>query len=259
MASNSTVSPVRHVSRPLDLEGAGNVRDLGGYPTSSGLVTLPHVFLRADGLSRLTCADVRFLEDYGVTLVVDLRSRQEAERERDPFGEGSAYPEVAYRSVPLLDQVRSSQYQGSLLPSSMAEVYRSLLDDSAVEIGKTMELLADAQGTALFHCSAGKDRTGVVAMLLLKLAGVSDKDVIADYAATQVYMEDRFKVQREELAQRGMNLPDSFFESRPRDMEETLSHLRTAYGDAQRYLLEKAGVTSEAIDRLEGKLEGESR
>lgn len=248
---------VVEASRPLSLEGAGNVRDLGGYPFSmpNGArgVTAHGAFLRGDALGNLTEGDVDELEGRGVATVVDLRGSIEEERSRDPFGEGSRHPEVCLVRVPLLDQMNSSDFMGRL-PSDMFAVYRMILDRQARELGRVLEVLADAKGAALFHCSAGKDRTGVVAMLLLKLAGVPDDAVIADYAATEAYMRPRFEAQMAQLAQAGIEVPASMFGSKPEDMRRTLAHLRDAYGSAERYALEQAGCDASVVDGIRAKL-----
>ena len=101
---------------------------------------------------------------------------------------------VGYVHIPMLDQLNSSGFRGAL-PECMFDVYRDLLDDSASSIRRVFEAL-DTDGCALFHCRAGKDRTGVIAMLLLGLAGVSDDDIVADYVATQRYMGHGLGIQR---------------------------------------------------------------
>lgn len=237
------------VSRPLLLTGAKNVRDLGGYPTGNG-ATAQGVFLRGDGLSALTEEDISALAQYGVRRVVDLRSGMELQRQPDPFGN---VPEIAYDSVPMLDQMNSSGFQGQL-PASLSELYCALLDGDAASIGRVMKLLAEEEGAVLFHCTAGKDRTGVIAMLLLDLAGVSEEDIVADYGVTETYMAAKFEAQRAAAAAAGFDLPDFLFRSQPEEMRRTLEHLHTAWGSAEAYLTGPAGCSSELIARLREKL-----
>lgn len=262
MRDDAGVAPTRErcegerhprVSEPLSLEGAHNVRDLGGYETPYG-VTTGGAFLRADALAGLTEPDVAALERYGLSLVIDLRASEEAARSRDPFGEGSAHPEVAYEHVPLIDGMNSGLAAGQI-PESLASLYCGLLDDSSASIARVMSLLAATEGCGLFHCSAGKDRTGVIAMLLLGLAGVSDEDIVADYAATEGYMADAFKAQRRQLEALGFKLPGFMFESKPESMRVALAHLHERYGTAREYLA-WAGCDEVTLGVLAHKLGG---
>lgn len=237
------------VSRPLPLTGALNVRDLGGYATPNGK-TASNMFLRGDGLHRLTPEDMAYLADYGVSLVVDLRSQSECERNPDPF---QTHDTIRYESVTLLDQMNSKGFQGAM-PSSMYEVYVSLLDDSAPSLGKVIQLLAEAKGTALFHCTAGKDRTGVTAMLLLSLAGVSRADIIADYAITQTYIAGLFDGQIQRIKEAGRDVPMHLFQSHPEEMIQTLDYLTEKYGTAEKFLLNHAGCSPQTIAQIKRKL-----
>ena len=245
--------PTVTVSNPLPLSGARNVRDLGGYSLPDGGSTAAGVFLRADGLHSLSEADWNTLIDYGVGRVVDLRGVEEANRQPDQIPEQCA---IRYFHVPLLDQMNSSAFRGPL-PGSMGELYCSLLDNSAADLGRVMELLAQQdEGAALFHCSAGKDRTGVIAMLLLKLAGVPDAEVIEDYSVSEIYMNELFAQQRYAAAQAGFQIPDYMLQSRPEEMIYTLEHLQRAYGSAEAYCTGVAGCSPAVVAALRERLRG---
>lgn len=244
------------VSTPLPLSGARNVRDLGGYSLKDGGTTAQGVFLRADGLHSLTGADWNALDEYGVGRVVDLRGVEEAQRQPDAIP-GSCG--IEYFHVPLLDQMNSSGFQGPL-PASMGELYCALLDDSAADLGRVMELLArQSEGAALFHCSAGKDRTGVVTMLLLELAGVPDEEILADYSVSETYMQELFAWQKRAAAEAGIQIPDYMLQSRPEEMRRTLEHLHQTYGSAEAYLLGPAGRTQAEVETLRERLRGRTQ
>ena len=177
----------------LPLARVRNVRDLGGcaYRAEDGSQgeTAYGIFLRGPSLRKLTPGDYEYLQEYGEGLkcVVDLRSDFEVGHWPDPYARGR--DGVAYVHVQMLDQLNSGKFRDAL-PDRMSTVYKGLLDNHASSIRRVMESI-DAfgqDGCTLFHCRAGKDRTGVVAMLLLGLAGVSDEDIVADYAATQRYL-----------------------------------------------------------------------
>jgi hypothetical protein len=169
----------------IDLDGAVNVRDVGGLPTVDGRTTRSGVLLRSDNLQDLSEADVaRLVGELGVRTVLDLRSSGEAHL---------TGPGPLHAAGPV-------HHQLSLIPEwdgepDSAEVDRAL--DSARKdkalpslppakagpnLGRALRILADpASGTTLVHCAAGKDRTGVVVALALSLVGVRRDAVVADY------------------------------------------------------------------------------
>ncbi len=169
------------VSRPLPLKGSYNTRDLGGYPAKGGSTTAFHSYLRSDSPVRLTQGDWDTLREYGVRCIIDLRASREAE-------EGGYLPPsgIEYCNFPLLDHIHSDLLAGTAFPSSMEQMYRDLLDGSGETFVQVFEKMGEYAGQCvLFHCTAGKDRTGLVSMLLLSLAGVGKELIVADYCATQ--------------------------------------------------------------------------
>jgi len=127
-----------------------------------------------------------------------------------------------------------------------------LLDEAGASIAEIFHIFAQAllAGHAcLFHCAVGKDRTGTIAMLLLKLAGVSDELVIEDYAITEVFMKEVFAQQRKECEENNISAPDALFASTPENMESTLKHLADTYGTARDYLL-SIGVSTEELETI---------
>lgn len=172
----------------LPLAGANNVRDLGGYPTSSGGMTRYHRFLRSDWLWQLTDEDCAFLRGYGVVGVIDLRDPREVENEPDR----SLGPDVRAVNLPLLqldisnDEMMRMVYED--YRPSFAQLYDMILATSD-NIARCFRFIAEApEGCILFHCMAGKDRTGILAMLLMALAGCDKWDCVASYVQSQVHM-----------------------------------------------------------------------
>lgn len=177
----------------LALARVRNVRDLGGYTyraeDGSQGETAFGVFLRGPSLRRLGSRDFEVLRGYGQGLkcVVDLRSDFEARHWPDPYANGR--DGVTYVHIPMLDRLHAKGIRDAI-PDRMSTVYKSLLDNDAQSIHGVMEAIDryGSGGCTLFHCRVGKDRTGVIAMLLLGLAGVSDADILEDFAATQRYI-----------------------------------------------------------------------
>ncbi len=236
------------ISICLPLSGAKNVRDLGGYKTKNGKFTKKNIFLRAAKLDELTDADKEFLYGYGVRTVVDLRSPVEIEEK--PCGVRS-YRDIRYENVPLIDNIHSDNLEGRY-PSSMSQMYVGLLENSTQLIRQALYRLAEESKCALFNCTAGKDRTGVMAMLLLKLAEVDSAVIIEDYSASEQYNTDIKIIQKEVKEQFGILLPDYLFESKPEQMEQTLEFFDRKYNSAPDYM-KTIGLSNAEIEKLAAK------
>ena len=179
-----TGATVTHSRRWIELEGADNTRDLGGLAVADGGRTRFGRLLRAGTLQDLTTDDVRYLtEDLGVRTVVDLRMADEAAREGSAL---SGIPAVRYFSLPLSStgNVRSDIVADGA-EMDIAGHYVALLEGSAANIVTAARIFADdTRAPTIFHCAAGKDRTGVLAAVLLDAVGVGREVIIADYALT---------------------------------------------------------------------------
>lgn len=159
-----------------------NVRDLGGLPTVDGLRTRSRSLLRADDLAQLTPAGLQALADYGIESILDLRWPEEAARYPSPVP--AALPHVRHQRISLLTgtedewRLRSRDAAKELWKCAVLEHVRHELRD-------VLRFIATAgPGPLLFHCVAGKDRTGLVAALLLALADVEADAIARDYAAS---------------------------------------------------------------------------
>lgn len=227
----------------LPLDGAFNTRELGGYPTANGGHTQYHRFLRSDGLSLLTPRDERFLYDYGVRAVIDLRDPSEVSQDRDQ----EIGPDVMFANIPLLsfniaDASQALKDVGTE-STSMVELYRGILENYE-GIRSCMRFIAEApEGCVLFHCAAGKDRTGVLAMILLSLAGVSKWDIVANYMQTRPNLlnSPMYLAQWNDSQLRGYR---HLLDSRAETMEATYDIMVNEHGGVDNFLLE-CGVPDE--------------
>jgi protein tyrosine/serine phosphatase len=190
------------MDRWIELDGAVNVRDLGGLPTADGGTTASGVLLRSDNLQGLSDKDVRKLvEDFELRTVVDLRTPAEVTSE----GPGPLIAEglrhVNLDLIPGWDP--QGDNSGRIVPheqrekNDLSHFYLTYLDDAADQVVRALRVLADPDtGTAVVHCAAGKDRTGVIVALALTVAGVPRDDIVADYALTA----ERIEAIRDRLA-----------------------------------------------------------
>lgn len=233
---------MQQANRPYPLKVANNLRSLGGYAADGG-VTRNGVAFRADGLTDLPAEDIKAIAQLGIDTVIDLRSAEECQRKQNSLKDVQG---MRYAHVPLLDGI----FSDGETPSTLAALYVAILDHMQSGVAKALREVLNAKGGAVFHCSAGKDRTGVVAMLLLSLAGVPRETIVADYAATHGYMEKRFAAMRAEADE---SMPDFLFRSDPENMETALDHLQAAYGGILPYL-NRIGLSEEEIRALKKKL-----
>jgi protein tyrosine/serine phosphatase len=175
--------------RWLPLQGADNARDLGGLPLRDGGATRSGRLLRTDTLQELTEQDVALLNRYPVDVVIDLRTPIEAHREGRGLlaGEPVDYLNLPFvpDSVIIPDDPRHEVVVADRYLQDRVEHYLDYLRLAAPRVLAALEALAEPRdGAALFHCAAGKDRTGVLAALALEAAGVERDAVLDDYALT---------------------------------------------------------------------------
>jgi protein-tyrosine phosphatase len=230
----------------IDLEGAHNVRDLGGLPAAGGR-TRAGVLLRADGLDALTPGDVRRLvDDVRLAQVIDLR----APSERDERTEGSlAGAGVVMTPLPVIDdhdiqrrrddRTRRSQ-SGEVPAAIMAAGYVELAELGATALTTALRrIVAPGGSPAVIHCSAGKDRTGVLAALLLAVAGVDRELIVADYAATQQRMAPVVERLRDASAFHALahRVAAFAYEAEPDTMRRFLDQLDDRWSSAAGYFV----------------------
>jgi len=179
--------------RRYPFKNSYNIRDLGGYPTSDGGVTKFGVFYRADSLTNLSRDEWEMLEQMNVKTVIDLRSKKEA----DSMSYLPAQS-IQYLHMPLQDEKRNydvlekaiNKYNSdNEFAKSMSETYINLFKNNIHNITGIMKTIASSveKGSVLFHCTAGKDRTGIIAALILLLCKVDSVDISADYQITYTY------------------------------------------------------------------------
>ena len=220
-----------------------NMRDLGGYPTRDGRMTRYHRFIRSDQPECLTEAELAMLRTAGLTTAIDLRSDNEA-RETPSCLDG----------MDGVNSVRINFDPNDFWPKDddgVDRLYRGLVDGNPM-LPVVFRTIAEAPGAVLFHCAAGKDRTGVVAAILLMLAGVADADIVADYQVSATYLAALLAQMREIYP----NMTAFMGESKPEYMVRFLAWFHEKYGTAEDCLL-GAGVTGGEVAAIREKLLGD--
>lgn len=226
-----------------------NVRDLGGHPTVDGAVTRKRSLLRADDLAQLSAEGLQALADYGLQTVLDLRWPQEIAAAPSPVPARLA--QVRYVRVSLLTE--DPEQWGALGGYCAKEQWKSaVLERLQPQLRVALATIAQAApGPLLFHCVAGKDRTGVIAALLLALAEVLPEAIAADYAASSANLREAY------LRRHPDEDPAAIIEAvrcPPQAVYNMLDFLDRAGGI--RAYLGAIGLTPEEIGSLRARLRG---
>ncbi len=241
------------MDRVIQVEGGFNVRELGGYATSEGRVTNARTLLRAGCLDKLSEAGQQQLIDYGVKTIIDLRDEWEVQEFPNVFAQSTA---VKYVHLPLVPSKISDAIKPEIDQfATLHEVYGTYLDRCQPQIGAIFTTIAESESTIVFHCYAGKDRTGIVAGLLLSIAGVDDAVIAEDYAETKPHVAHLVASWREWSVKSGHDMVrfERDIGAESHTMIGMLAALRERYGGAASYL-ETCGVTAIQLEDLRGRL-----
>ncbi|HEV3226506.1 MAG TPA: tyrosine-protein phosphatase [Acidimicrobiales bacterium] len=238
------------LERHLPFEAVFNFRDLGGYGTNDGRTVRWRTVFRADGVHRLSVDDLASLH---VRTVLDLRTADETERGR------FEHDSIGYHHLPILQQSWSAQgFEGELdAVTFLADRYIDMLTEGSESIARAMHILGDAEALPLvFHCAAGKDRTGVVAAIALSVLGVGDDDIATDYSLSHLGMA-RFKewiiTSYPDYADSMTNQPDAFLAAPAGAMHLFLERLRDVHGSVAEYVT-GLGVAPATLDAVRANL-----
>jgi len=245
---NRSSSRARRLAERLQFPRLLNARDLGGYAVRGGARTRERSVLRTDDLYKLTTEGAQALVDYGVRSVIDLRWPRELERKPSIFQRGAHG--VQYTHVSLLDG--SEETWNLRVPGVTKEHWNcAVLDHAGPEMARVLKTVAEApQGIVLFHCAAGKDRTGVIAAMLLAAADVEPDEIAEDYSISTDYIQDTYLAsypseQREAVLEEVRCPPEQIY--------NMLAHLERRYGGTPGYL-RRIGLTTMEIDRIRSRL-----
>ncbi|MEA4920615.1 MAG: tyrosine-protein phosphatase [Clostridiaceae bacterium] len=221
------------------LGNMNNVRDLGGYPSTRGYTKYLR-FLRSDCPKGLTKPDYDFLLSNSITTIIDLRNSMEIELHPDPFETCGGF---SYKSCPM--------FADGNIPDAIEAIPTSYLSLATTPdtIGPVLKAAAEAPSGVLFHCTAGKDRTGVVAAVLLRIAGVSKDDIMADYIATQAYLLSPYR----RMLESNPEFPFFLTKADIDYIEKFIDGFTDAYPDIDAYI-EAMGITLEEKEQIIEKL-----
>ena len=230
-----------------------NLRELGGMPLNNGNTFAMNRFWRSSSPSNLSPEEVSAIRDAGVTTVIDFRSVQELERCGNPFRDDGI---TDFHSIPLFAGDPANFKDKSmefLKDNTLGDFYVIMINKLAKEITEVLRILKDAPGITLYHCTHGKDRTGVITCILYLLAGASQEDIISNYKISY----ELIKPVVDPIIERAPDVMKHALRSDASNMETFLNYINKTYdGDITGYL-KAAGMTDDEIDALRRKCLGE--
>lgn len=235
----------------LPVPGLTNCRDLGGFACEGG-VTRYGVFLRSEVPYRITEEGIHMLREYGLTETFDLRGENEADYLRSKLRDV-----LPYRIIPLRGGAET--FEKNNLPPGEFSWDKNYIMRAVQHSGWVRDCVnacAEAEGCVLFHCTTGKDRTGILTCCLLGAVGVSREDIAADYCLSQVYLQDMFAAMRDgslTIREGKTHFEEYVFHTPFEAMMKFYDFLAKEYGSVRNYLLD-IGVTEETLTRLSAKL-----
>ncbi|MBL8045685.1 MAG: tyrosine-protein phosphatase [Anaerolineales bacterium] len=248
-------------ARFLPLAGGVNFRDAGGYLTAAGRRVRRGKIYRAGNLAHLTEADLVALENLGVRWICDLRTEREIVIAPDKVPSGAVYQNLpAYQKASTREWLSTLFFRRAELDEVMAEGYVRLATQRAEIFGQALTQLADPNYLpVVFHCMAGKDRTGIVVALLLHILGVPEATILADYTLSNIDFDRILAVTQHDI-KRMASIGISENEMRPimsvhvSYLRGLFQYLRGQYGSIENYLRGPAGVSETTMARLRENL-----
>lgn len=268
-----TLSPdgghYRHAAtRVLELEGGRNFRDLGGYSTVTGETVKWGTLFRSGSMHKLTPKDQRFLSGLGIKIICDLRTAQER------IGEPTKLPESQFDIIHFADQgagdydellstLANPDTDGNTMKMVMQSIYRKILFQQREAFSEMFERLSSNDLPLVFHCSAGKDRTGVAAALVLAALQVPEETIVADYALSDQVVDYRTELGIGASSGKGDSHPlsavptdviSALLSSDPSYIEVALAEAKAKHGSVLHFIQVEYGVSDRELAAIRANL-----
>lgn len=223
------------------LENIQNCRDLGGYPSKYGCTKFGR-FIRCGTVSRPTEEDIKNLSELNILAVIDLRGDFECNNQPNDF-------ERLTNNVKHVSLYELNVAEAKNVKMTLSEVYEFIIDNYKDNICKVLNTISCApEGAILYHCFLGKDRTGILSMLLLTIAGVDEDDIVADYQLTYTYLEKYIHDNSESLWDTNAEMHYSL----PQTMRTVIDYIKNKYGSVIDYI-KSIGLSDESIEKIKNR------
>lgn len=224
----------------LEFENMLNMRDIGGYKGEGGKTTRFDTIIRCDAPKEMNEDEINYLLSRKINTEIDLRTDEVIEHYPSSLGSDSRFNYYHYGM--------KFGSQASLYQYGVQELYR-LITECFDITSKIFKTIAHSEHGVIINCTAGKDRTGIVIAILLKLCGVSEEDIVNDYAISATLIDKNIPHYRLTHPQ----FPESLGVSNREDIEFFLKYFKDTYGNAYNYLI-KIGLTDEEINNIKNKI-----
>ena len=261
-----------HVKK-MQLKKLSNTRDLGGLPTADGRKIKHGKLFRSGKLYKLPQTTVDAFKKLGVTTVVDLRIFTEIEEHPDTLWKGVKYVHLPLLCTATPGITREKSMKHTMVVESkriksefgtgenyMVQMYRSILlsEEPQQHLKTLLRLVIENDGALLWHCSSGKDRAGIVSMLIESLLGVSEEVILADYMASRHFLRGKFLRNKLGLviapcSVRLKKLLKAMMDVKPQFLSGAMNAVKEQYGSIENYCKQVLGVTDEDIETLKSK------
>lgn len=243
--------------RAVVLEGGSNFRDLGGYPTQDGHhVKWGHLYRSAD-ISKLTDADLQVLADRHIATVCDLRGPDEIKASPDRLPPGATWHNMPAGSENTQATTAAMMSTKAVNRDSMMMVFYGRTDHLKEKYKPMFDQLQalDDDKALLFHCTAGKDRTGIGAALLLSALGVDRATILKDYEATNTYWKGNRAQLVQAMTKQGMDEKTikSMLTANPVYLQTTFDAIDKQDGSMDKFLTQEMELTPEKLAQLRTK------
>jgi len=241
-----------------------NLRDFGGYPTRDGRRVRRGLLYRSASLAHLSDADLAQVEALGLRLICDLRTPEELEEAPNRLPQGVEYlhlPAHARQNTrPSLRNVLGMMFKRGYLERILPRLYTEVMIDQNPHVfAEIFRRVADGQLPLLIHCTAGKDRTGLSAALLLSWLGVEEDLIIQDYSISNLFYDDFVRVSGrilKQLGQLGIQTAEVYplMVADPRTLQATFAHIRRHYQSVEDYLRGPVGLDEATLQAVKDRL-----
>ena len=252
--------------RKIVLDGTSNTRELGGYKTEDGRSLKWGVLYRSDKLSELTDADQEYLLQLGIKRVIDFRSSEEKQNEPDQLPSTLKYVEMPIEADGAIRPKVEAILKGDLnedVGAILVETNKEFISDFSGVYKGFIESLIENQEPTLFHCTAGKDRAGFAAALVLLAVGVPEKIVIEDYMKTNKYTEETIqdyinKINLYSLGSVDAEILRPLLGVEERFIRAALDEIKQKYGNVETFIRDELEIPDQSIIELKNFLLTES-
>lgn len=262
-----TINAKTNVSVLLPFQSISNIRDMAGIENREGRLVKKGCLFRSASLHHASDLDLNTLEGLGLSDVVDLRTSAEVMMEPDRL-----LPSMALHNFHVLTEKDGKKAAGSDeqmvkeavddLPLLLEQLYREMISSKSGQKAwrDYFDVLLDAKGGVLWHCTQGKDRTGIAAALLLLALDVAEESVLADYLSTNAYLKDQYEAKKERITgifgtreTKMLKDLEAYMTVRPEYFAAAKDEAVKGWGSWQGYLTEALGVDDNKRERLKEK------